>query len=65
MAADTSCMIRSCLVALVVASAALPAWGQFLESEQASAGPTLGDARQQKFKVGLEVTADGGRCRIV
>jgi hypothetical protein len=56
-------MIRTCLVALVVASAALPAWGQFLESEQASAGPTLGDARQQKFKVGLEVTADGGPCR--
>ncbi len=56
-------MARIWLIAVVVAGLALPARGQFLESEQASAGPTLGDARQQKFKVGVEVTADGGPCR--
>ena len=44
---------------------ALPAAGQFLETDHApgSAVPRLGDARTQRYRVGLSVTADGGACR--
>ena len=48
------------IAALLVAG---PAAAQFLDAEKGPAGPTLGDARVQKFKVGVEVTADGGPCR--
>lgn len=43
--------------------AAQPALGQFLDTEQAAAGPALGDARVQKFRVGIEVQAVGGPCK--
>lgn len=56
-------MVRTWLFAALLACAPLPARGQFLDSDQVSAGPTLGDARPQRFKVGVEVTADGGPCR--
>jgi len=42
---------------------ATAAHAQFLDSEKASGAPTLGDARVQKFRVGIEVTAEGGPCR--
>ena len=47
--------------AAVVACLALPARGQFLESEQASAGPTLGDARQHGLERGGEPGTDLGQ----
>jgi len=44
--------------------AAAPAPGQFLETEAAgAAAPKLGDARTQKYRVGVVVTAEGGPCR--
>jgi hypothetical protein len=56
-------LLRAAVIAAALGAGALPAQAQFLDSEKASAGPTLGDARGQKFKVGVEVTADGGPCR--
>jgi hypothetical protein len=56
-------LLRAAVLAAALGAGALPARAQFLDSEKASAGPTLGDARGQKFKVGVEVTADGGPCR--
>ena len=56
-------LLRAAVLAAALGAGALPAQAQFLDSEKASAGPTLGDARGQKFKVGVEVTADGGPCR--
>ncbi len=53
--------LAGCLgVALAVIA---PAHAQFLDAEQAGAGPTLGDVRSQKYRVGVSVTAEGGPCR--
>ena len=41
--------------------AAAPARAQFLDAT-AAGGPALGDVRTLKYKVGLEVTAEGGPC---
>jgi len=53
------------LLALLAAVVASPAPGQFTAPETGSAAPTLGDARTQKFRVGLVVTAEGGTCRDI
>jgi hypothetical protein len=42
-----------------------PASGQFVAEEGASAAPTLGDARVQRFRVGLRVKAEGAACRDI
>jgi len=42
---------------------AAPVAAQFLDAGPVAAGPTLGDARVQKYRVGIEVSADGGPCR--
>ena len=41
-----------------------PAAGQFLDDapERAACGPRLGDFRTQRYRVGVVVTATGGRC---
>jgi transglutaminase-like putative cysteine protease len=53
------------LLALLAAVAAAPARGQFTAPETGSAVPTLGDARTQKYRVGVVVTAEGGTCRDI
>ena len=53
------------LLAVLAAVVASPAPGQFTAPETGSAAPTLGDARTQKFRVGLVVTAEGGTCRDI
>ncbi len=56
------------IAALLCGSAALDAAaarGQFVQAEAASAAPTLGDARVQKYRVGVRVRAQAGRCRDV
>ena len=40
-----------------------PAAEQFPEAEKTGAGPILGDVREQRFRVGMTVTAVGGPCR--
>jgi len=55
--------IQASLLLALLALAAVPAQGQFLDAEKSAAGPTLGDARVQKFRVGLEVKAVGGPCK--
>ena len=40
-----------------------PAGAQFLDAEKVATGPTLGDVRTQKYRVGVTVTAEGGPCR--
>ena len=55
-------LLGAALLVAAIASTATPARAQFVESDPA-AGPTLGDAREQKFTVGVEVTAEGGPCR--
>jgi hypothetical protein len=55
---------RTILLALLVAAVpASRATAQFTAPEPASAAPTLGDSRPQKYRVGLEVLAAGGPCR--
>ena len=49
------------LALLGVLVATGPAGAQFLDTETAG-GPTLGDVRTMKYRVGLEVTAEGGPC---
>lgn len=44
---------------------ALPARGQFAAAPQTTAGPTLGDSRVQRFRVGLVVAARGGPIRDI
>jgi transglutaminase-like putative cysteine protease len=44
---------------------ALPARAQFAAPEAGSAAPTLGDARTQKYRVGVVVMAEGGACRDI
>jgi hypothetical protein len=59
-------MHRATLVAAVCLAWGLfapAASGQFLEAERPAAGPTLGDVRSQKYRVGVVVTAQGGPCR--
>lgn len=61
-------MIRRLLATVSVGlavSAGGGAWAQFLDDAPAVAagGPTLGDVRVQNYKVGLVVTATGGRCQ--
>jgi hypothetical protein len=61
-------MIRRLLVIASVAvatSAGGGAWAQFLDAAPSptAGGPTLGDVRVQHIKVGLVVTAAGGRCQ--
>ena len=53
------------LLALLATVVADPARGQFAAPEVGSAAPTLGDARTQKYRVGLSVTAEGGTCRDI
>jgi len=48
---------------LAVSLTAPSASAQFLDAGPASAGPTLGDARAQRYRVGVEVSAEGGPCR--
>jgi hypothetical protein len=55
--------IPASMLLALLALAAVPAQGQFLDAEKSAAGPTLGDARVQKFRVGLEVKAVGGPCK--
>lgn len=43
--------------------AATPAGAQFLDVTPSASGPTLGDVRTQKLRVGVVVTAEGGPCR--
>jgi hypothetical protein len=66
-AARTRVVAASLLAAAVVAAvvAADRARGQFLEDPVAAAGlgPTLGDVRVQRYRVGVIVRATGGRCR--
>ena len=51
------------LLALVPMATAARA--QFLEADKegVSSGPTLGDVRTQRYRVGVVVTAEGGPCR--
>jgi hypothetical protein len=51
------------LATLAVATSVGPASAQFAAPEAGSAAPTLGDARTQKYRVGVRVTAEGGPCR--
>jgi len=53
------------LLALLAAAVSSPARGQFAAPETGSAAPTLGDARTQKYRVGVSVTAEGGTCRDI
>ena len=56
------------MLALVAILAVAPARAQFLDGTDdapSSAGPTLGDVRPQLFRVGMEITAAGGRCRNI
>ena len=53
------------LLALLAAAVSSPARGQFADPETGSAAPTLGDARTQKYRVGVSVTAEGGTCRDI
>jgi hypothetical protein len=55
---------RSLLAVLTMAAIGQrPAAGQFPEAEKTGAGPILGDVREQRFRVGMTVTAVGGPCR--
>lgn len=56
--------VAMCLAALLHV---LPARGQFLDEATATgaAGPALGDVRTQRYRVGVVVTAAGGRCREI
>jgi len=62
-------MVRGLLVGAVVivglgVAAPRAAVAQFLEPTAVDAGgPTLGDVRTQRYRVGVVVTAVGGRCR--
>ena len=49
------------LVALVVA----PAYGQFVDAGSAPSGPRFGDARAQRFRVGMIVGATAGSLRDI
>lgn len=51
------------LTALALWLVAPAAHAQFLESDKTAAGPRLGEARGQKFRVGVEVKAVGGPCK--
>ena len=51
------------LVALAVIATTTPSRAQFAAPETGSAAPTLGDARTQRYRVGVSVTAEGGPCR--
>jgi hypothetical protein len=53
------------LAALAALALTLPARAQFAAPEAGSAAPALGDARTQKYRVGLMVTAEGGACRDI
>jgi hypothetical protein len=53
------------LAALAALALTLPARAQFAAPEAGSAAPSLGDARTQKYRVGLMVTAEGGACRDI
>jgi len=51
------------LLAACTLLTASSARGQFLETQAAAGGPTLGDVRTQSYRVGVEVRAEGGPCR--
>jgi hypothetical protein len=51
------------LAALAIVALTGPARAQFAAQEAGSAAPTLGDARTQKYRVGVMVVAEGGPCR--
>lgn len=61
-------LVRTFVVASVCAAwlaGGGPAMAQFLETDQpvGKTGATLGDVRIQRYRVGVVVTAAGGRCR--
>jgi hypothetical protein len=53
------------LVAVSLGATAAVASAQFLDETRpvSPSGPTLGDVRTQRYRVGVVVTAAGGRCR--
>ena len=53
------------LATLLVAALAPPASGQFVDAGPATNGPRLGDARPQRFRVGMIVSATGGSLRDI
>jgi hypothetical protein len=59
--------IAAAALLLVAAAAPRPAAAQFLDdaSVTAAGGPSLGDVRTQRYRVGVLVTAAGGRCREI
>jgi hypothetical protein len=56
---------RPFLATLLAAWLAAPACGQFVEAGPATGGPRLGDARPQRFRVGMIVGATGGSLRDI
>jgi hypothetical protein len=63
--ASSFCLGIAYVTGLLLAITTLPVQAQFLEAEATSAGPTLGDARTLKFRVGMKVRADGGELRSI
>jgi len=67
-AVTTSGLLRPrafpCLIcAVAIGLTGSVAGAQFLDSRPAAAGPSLADARIQRYRVGVVVTAVGGPCR--
>lgn len=58
-------MFARVIVAAVAALGAATASGQFVDAEAVASGPRLGDARPQRFRVGLIVAAAGGSLRDI
>jgi hypothetical protein len=58
-------MIVAVWAALSVALLAAPATGQFVDAGAAGSGPRLGEARAQRFRVGMIVGAAGGSLRDI
>jgi hypothetical protein len=56
---------RRSLLGLLPAAALAPGktWAQFPDPGPTGGGPILGDVREQRFRVGMVVTAVGGPCR--
>jgi hypothetical protein len=58
-------LARPLLATLLAAWLATPACGQFVDAGPATGGPRLGDARPQRFRVGMIVGATGGSLRDI
>lgn len=56
---------RRSALGFLAAAAFAPAWAQaqFPDAAAPDGGPVLGDVREQRFRVGMAVTAVGGPCR--